>query len=234
MTWWWPARAGTTGLHEAPEAPEPWMSTSGGACRGPSCTTCIPCACPTPLSLMRGWCTAADHQSWTNVVVRLTSRDCHRMLSSSERSKDPRWSALQDIVRSPGGTDVPQMRSRDSGLLEHLTRPVRRVLLLGADTGWAPGLRLTRQTCEALHDERAAGAWSTHRAAPGRHGARLRAGTGADPPNHATRRDRATTAAGRQGSARRRRPRGVRAVSPRRASRYGSPRHTAGTAAAAS
>jgi hypothetical protein len=27
---------GTTGLQELPEAPEPWMSNTGGASRGPS------------------------------------------------------------------------------------------------------------------------------------------------------------------------------------------------------
>lgn len=45
MTWYRLASAGTTGPQELPEAPDPWMSTSGGASRGPSWTTCIPCKC---------------------------------------------------------------------------------------------------------------------------------------------------------------------------------------------
>jgi hypothetical protein len=52
---------------------------------------------------------------------------------------------------------------------------------------------------------------------PARRGAGLRAGAGADPADGATRRDRAAAAAGRQPRPRRRRPRGVQTVPPRRA-----------------
>jgi hypothetical protein len=48
--------AGQCRDHRAPRGargPDPWMSNSGGACWGPSWTTCIPCNCSTSYSLIQ-------------------------------------------------------------------------------------------------------------------------------------------------------------------------------------